>query len=86
MCWLYLLSWRGSTEPVNMKAFLGEGGDELDNNLRCICGKIVCQLEDHVVLIKCRHCKREIILEFDRTERPGKDTPPRLLRPKIEYR
>ncbi|MDW7674317.1 MAG: hypothetical protein SCK28_07275 [Bacillota bacterium] len=31
-------------------------------NCRCQCGKIVCQLEDNKVIIKCRHCKRFIII------------------------
>ncbi|MHB1126666.1 MAG: hypothetical protein ACYC2T_06860 [Bacillota bacterium] len=31
-------------------------------NLRCQCGKIVCQLDQNLVVIKCRHCKRMIII------------------------
>lgn len=31
-------------------------------NCRCQCGKIVCQIEDDKVIIKCRHCKRYIII------------------------
>ncbi|GAW91445.1 hypothetical protein CHY_0353 [Calderihabitans maritimus] len=31
-------------------------------NLRCKCGKIVCQFEGNTVVIKCRHCKRFIII------------------------
>jgi len=27
-------------------------------NVRCQCGKIVCQQDAHVIVIKCRHCKR----------------------------
>lgn len=29
-------------------------------NIKCQCGKIVCQLKDNVIIIKCRHCKRYI--------------------------
>lgn len=31
-------------------------------NSRCQCGKIVCEIEDDKVVIKCRHCKRYIII------------------------
>ncbi|MBO8167598.1 MAG: hypothetical protein H0Z35_00270 [Thermoanaerobacteraceae bacterium] len=31
-------------------------------NLRCQCGKIVCQLDEKIVVIKCRHCKRFIVI------------------------
>lgn len=69
-----------------MRTIYEKGGGILDDNLRCKCGKIVCQLQDHVVVIRCRHCKREIILEFNKPEGQGKDTTPRQQRPKIEYR
>lgn|GEM_PF-1054894 len=29
-------------------------------DLRCQCGKIVCQIEGNDIIIKCRHCKRYI--------------------------
>lgn len=29
-------------------------------DVRCECGKILCQHETEVVIIKCRHCKRII--------------------------
>ena len=31
-------------------------------NQLCQCGKIVCQLENDTIQIKCRHCKRLIII------------------------
>ena len=30
--------------------------------LRCKCGKIVSQTSDDLIVIKCRHCKRYIII------------------------
>ncbi|KUO52202.1 MAG: hypothetical protein APF76_03960 [Desulfitibacter sp. BRH_c19] len=27
---------------------------------RCQCKKIICQIEDDTIVIKCRHCKRYI--------------------------
>ncbi len=40
-------------------------------NLRCQCGKIVCQLKEEVVVIKCRHCKRFIIINIRGFETTG---------------
>lgn len=31
-------------------------------DLRCKCGKIVCQIKGNLVIIKCRHCKRLVIV------------------------
>lgn len=31
-------------------------------DVRCQCGKIVAQLKGNVVVIKCRHCKRFVVL------------------------
>lgn len=31
-------------------------------DVRCECGKILCQHEAQVVIIKCRHCKRLLSL------------------------
>ena len=33
------------------------------NDLRCQCGKIVCQSEENLVIIKCRHCKRYMLIK-----------------------
>lgn len=55
-------------------------------NVRCKCGKIVCQLKGRVVLIKCRHCKRFVILEFSDQEGEGNSPLEKEGRPKIEYR
>ncbi len=49
-------------------------------DLRCQCGKIVCQVKEKTIVIKCRHCKRFIIIRtegFETTERGEK---------KIDYR
>ncbi len=35
------------------------------NNVKCECGKIVCQINDNTILIKCRHCKRFIIIKIN---------------------
>ncbi len=58
----------------------------MDNNLRCKCGKIVCQLENQTVLIRCRHCKREIILEFNKPEEHEDSSMTDQKKPKIQYR
>jgi hypothetical protein len=55
-------------------------------NVRCRCGKIVCQLKGRVVLIKCRHCKRFVILEFSDQEGREAEVPAAEGRPKIEYK
>lgn len=33
--------------------------------MRCRCGKIVCQTTRDSVIIKCRHCKRYIIIKTE---------------------
>ncbi len=38
-------------------------------NTRCACGKIVCQTEEDRVIIKCRHCKRYIVIHTRGIER-----------------
>ena len=38
-------------------------------NVRCRCDKIVAQLDGQKVVIKCRHCKRAVIISLD--PRPG---------------
>ncbi|MGE5576332.1 MAG: hypothetical protein ACM3TT_03925 [Syntrophothermus sp.] len=38
-------------------------------NTRCACGKIVSQTEEDRVIIKCRHCKRYIIIHTRGIER-----------------
>ena len=55
-------------------------------NVRCKCGKIVCQLKGSVVLIKCRHCKRFVILEFSDQEGQENEALAKEGRPKIEYK
>lgn len=55
-------------------------------NVRCRCGKIVCQLKGRVVLVKCRHCKRFVILEFSDREGLENDPLAKDDRPKIEYK
>ncbi len=59
---------------------------EFVENVRCKCGKIVCQLKGKVVLIKCRHCKRYVILEFSDQEVQESESLAKENRPKIEYR
>lgn len=31
-------------------------------NLKCQCGKLICQVEGGSIIIKCRHCKRFIVI------------------------
>lgn len=35
------------------------------DDLRCQCGKIVAQSNEHTVIIKCRHCKRYMLIKVD---------------------
>ena len=35
------------------------------NYVRCKCQKIVAQLEGRKVVVKCRHCKRFVIIDLD---------------------
>ncbi len=46
--------------------------------VRCRCDKIVAQLNGHRVVVKCRHCKRNVVIILD--PRPGE------AQPVIEYR
>ena len=55
-------------------------------NIRCRCGKIVCQLKGNVVLVKCRHCKRFVILEFADQDSQENEAAGKQTKPKIEYR
>lgn len=55
-------------------------------NVRCRCGKIVCQLKGRVVLIKCRHCKRFVIMEFNDQEAHDDLSTNKEYQPKIEYK
>ncbi len=34
-------------------------------DIRCECGKIVCQSDHEFVVIKCRHCKRFMFIKLD---------------------
>ncbi len=31
-------------------------------DVRCTCNKIICQVDDDTIVIKCRHCKRFIVI------------------------
>ena len=55
-------------------------------NVRCRCGKIVCQLKGKTVLVKCRHCKRFVILEFNDQEEAENSALNQEYHPKIEYK
>ena len=57
----------------------------LVDDIRCKCGKIVCQMQNQSVLIKCRHCKRFVIMEFYKPEGQV-DSSPENYRLKIEYK
>jgi len=32
-------------------------------DVRCKCKKIVCQVQGSLIIIKCRHCKRFIVID-----------------------
>ncbi|WP_159442904.1 hypothetical protein [Selenihalanaerobacter shriftii] len=34
----------------------------MNDYLRCKCGKIVCEIVENKIIIKCRHCKRFITI------------------------
>jgi len=34
-------------------------------DVRCDCGKIVCQSDHEFVVIKCRHCKRFVFIKAE---------------------
>lgn len=35
------------------------------SDLKCECGKILCQITDKQIIIKCRHCKRYIVIDTE---------------------
>ncbi len=39
-------------------------------DIRCQCGKILCQREEYIIVIKCRHCKRTINIGLKEAQRP----------------
>lgn len=45
-----------------MKNFITEG--DLMDDLRCQCSKIICQSDQNTVVIKCRHCKRYMVIKI----------------------
>lgn len=34
-------------------------------DIKCACGKIVSQQKEHVLVIKCRHCKRLVLIHLN---------------------
>lgn len=44
-------------------------------DIRCDCGKLICQVEGDAVVIKCRHCKRLIRIHLDERGRAGPSLP-----------
>jgi len=34
-------------------------------DIKCACGKIVSQQKDRMLVIKCRHCKRLVLIHLD---------------------
>ncbi|HEX3033229.1 MAG TPA: hypothetical protein VHS59_13530 [Bacillota bacterium] len=34
----------------------------MKNDLRCTCKKLFCQIEGDKVLVKCRHCKKIVVI------------------------
>ncbi|HZW83822.1 MAG TPA: hypothetical protein VFF14_10445 [Candidatus Deferrimicrobium sp.] len=34
-------------------------------DVKCICGKIVSQQKERLLVIKCRHCKRLVLIHLD---------------------
>lgn len=85
LAFVILIKSRGQQLMLAFCIQSDEGGGLMEN-VRCKCGKIVCQLKSNVVLIKCRHCKRLVILEF--SDQAGQEDAAlgKEIRPKIEYR
>jgi hypothetical protein len=55
-------------------------------DIRCQCGKILCQREEYVIVIKCRHCKRTIKVELreaDKREGRTVAAKPIIFTPKV---
>lgn len=38
-------------------------------DLKCMCGKIISQQKDRILIIKCRHCKRLVLIHLDDLEK-----------------
>ncbi|KKM12526.1 hypothetical protein SY88_03065 [Clostridiales bacterium PH28_bin88] len=34
-------------------------------DVRCACHKIICQVDGNTVMIKCRHCKRYVVIKAE---------------------
>lgn len=41
-------------------------------DIRCTCGKLVCRHQEQKIIIKCRHCKRFIVISLKTTLQPDK--------------
>lgn len=37
-------------------------------DIRCTCGKLVCQHQEQKIIIKCRHCKRFIVINLQKLQ------------------
>ncbi|AVX21355.1 hypothetical protein SAMN02745885_00607 [Carboxydocella sporoproducens DSM 16521] len=58
--------WLG--EAVSQRRFTaGEGSEFCMGNVNCQCGKLICQVVDNTLIIKCRHCKRFILIRLNET-------------------
>ncbi len=51
-------------------------------DVRCQCGKILCQHDAYVVIIKCRHCKRSLHIGLRETGGKEQDAVRKYLRAK----
>ncbi|WP_088554266.1 hypothetical protein [Calderihabitans maritimus] len=40
-----------------------------ESYIRCLCGKIVSQLSNDSIIIKCRHCKQFVVIKAQKIER-----------------
>lgn len=56
----FILLIQGFVSVLNPKE-----GDLMNNNVRCQCGKILCQVYENMVIIKCRHCKVFLMIRFN---------------------
>jgi len=41
------------------------------NHVRCKCEKIIAQMEGRKVVVKCRHCKRFVVIDLDAAQTGG---------------
>jgi hypothetical protein len=52
------------TGPTGGTGSGGNPGDDCGHDLRCICRSLVARRRGHGIELKCRRCRRVLLLEF----------------------